>query len=26
KMAFAGLRKDKQIANVLAYLKEATAE
>lgn len=26
KMAFAGLRKDKQLANVIAYLKEATAE
>lgn len=26
KMAFAGLKKDKQIANLLAYLKEATAE
>ena len=26
KMAFAGLKKDKQIADVLAYLKEATAQ
>ena len=26
KMAFAGLKKDKQLANVIAYLKESTAE
>lgn len=26
KMAFAGLKKDKQLANVIAYLKEATAK